>query len=759
MVRVQTVATKASDNVRGVSIPDLEALRVRTSAVEDFGAYLSFPNTLTVEGQAHAVNLTFLDARTFPLLGVNPILGRGFTADEDRFNGDVKKAMLSHGLWRDMFGSDPAILGKVIEARGDRYTIIGVMPPGFGFPEKTDLWIPLMARYAGYREPYWRKRDFRVHEVVARLRPGVSVQQAQEDVSSAASALGLEFPDTNRETQIRLTPLRDSEMGRVAPYLRLLLAAVTMLLLIGCVNAANLLLAGAAARQKEMAIRTALGARRWTIVQLLLKESVLLSVSGGALGIALAWVAVKTFPALFPLELPFWVKIQLDPPVIGLSVALSIATGLLFGLSPALQLAHVDPNSVLKEGSRGSSGPRGRLRSALVVLEVALSLVLLCSAGLMLKSLANLGRVDMGFKKDHLVVARMARFVPNATQEELARQYGGSFRHAMEQIAQLSGVESVGIGTEVPYSSLEPRGDQRDAQLFTIRGQNEHDIARNAPTQFASIGPGFFETLRIRMVEGREFNEADDLTQPMRIIINRKMAEALWPGQSAVGHQLRWGGASTEPWVTVVGVVEDLKYNPFEQGLGFETYASYRQVPIPQMQAIIRVHGDPAMMLGRIRSAIHDADSQIAIVHVKSIESLASETLWQKRLWGLLMGTFAALALLLACVGLYSVMSCVVSLRTREIGIRMALGASRRSVLTLVTSHGMSLALVGVGVGMAISVAVGRMIRGLLFGVTSSDPTILVAVPMILLLVAFVACALPSFRAARVDPLGVLREE
>jgi putative ABC transport system permease protein len=720
LVRVQTLLPESAGNIRGISILDLDDLRARTSAVEAFGSYLAFPNTLTVEGQAHAVNLTFLDARTFPLLGVTPILGRGFTPEEDRFNGDVNKALLSHALWRDMFGGNPGILGKVIEARGDHYTVIGVMPPGFGFPEKTDLWIPMMARYAGYREPYWRKRDFRVHDVVARLRPAVTLEQAQGEVNAAVNALAREFPETNKGTQIRLTPLRDSEMGRVAPYLRLLLIAVTMLLLIGCMNAANLSLAGAAARQKEMSIRVALGAGRWTIVRQLLKESVLLSVAGGVVGVALAWAAVKAFPAFFPLQLPFWVKIQLDPQVIGFSVILSMATGLLFGLSPALQLARVDLNSVLKEGSRGSSSASGRLRNALVVIEVALSIVLLCSAGLMVKSLVNLDRVDMGVKKDHLVVARMARFVSNATQEELARQYGGSFRHAVEQIAVLPGVQSVGIGTEIPYSSLEPRGDSRDTQDFTIRGQDQREAMRNAPTQFASIGPGIFETLGIHMVEGRGFNEADDLTQPVRIIINHKMAETLWPGQTAIGHQLRWGGNITNPWMNVIGVVEDVKYNPLEQGLGFETYVCYRQIPIPQMQAVVRVRGDPETMLARIRAAIQAADSQIAIVHVKTLESLASETLWQRRLWGLLMSVFAGLALLLTCVGLYSVMSCVVSLRTREIGIRMALGAPRLTVLALITGHGMLITLAGVGIGLAVAVAVGRVMRDLLFGVGGS---------------------------------------
>jgi putative ABC transport system permease protein len=695
------------------------------------------------------------------MLGVSPILGRGFAPEEDRQGGDVKKTLLSHGLWREAFGGDPAILGKVIEARGDRYTVIGVMPPGFRFPEKSDLWIPMMARYAGYREPYWRNRGFRVHDVIARLRPGISMSQARSEVQATATSLAQRFPETNQGTEFRLTPLRDSEVGNVAPYLRLLLAAVAMLVLVGCVNAANLLLAGSAARAKEMALRAALGAGRWPIVRQLLVESVLLAAVGGLLGIALAWSAVKAFPAIVPIQLPFWMRIEVNAAVLGFTLLLSVGTGVLFGLSPALQLARVDLMATVKEGSRGSSSAGGRLRSVLVVAEVALSLMLLCGAGLMAKSLVNLHRVDMGIQADHLVVARMARFVPNATQEELVRQYGGSFRRAIERLAQLPGVVSAGMGTEAPYSALETRGDDRNAQQFTIRGQDEREALRNAPTQFAAIGPGFFETLGIRLVEGRAFNESDDLTQPMRLVINRTMAQTLWPGQNAIGRQLRLGSTDyiKNPWMTVIGVVEDVKYHPIEHGQGFETYFFYRQIPIPQMQAILRVHGDPETFVSQVRSAIREADPQIAVVHVKTMDSLASETLWQRRLWGLLMSLFAGLALLLAGVGLYGVMSYLVSLRSREIGIRMALGAPRLGVLALVAGHGMTLTFIGVAIGLAGALGLGRLIQGLLFGVGGTDPATLVAAPSLLLLVALAACALPALRAARIDPLTALREE
>ena len=757
LVRLQTEIGESATNVRGASISDLEDLRAATSSLE-LGAYLPFPNTMTVDGRGYAVNLTFLDARTFPLLGVSPILGRLFSPEEDQLNGDVRKALLSHALWISMFQGDSQILGKMIEVRGERYAVIGVMPPGFRFPEKSDLWVPLMACYASYRDSFWRQRSFRINDVVARLRPGVNIRRAQSEVQAAANTLAKQFPDTNGNTRIRLTPLRDSEVANVTPYLWLLLAAVAMVLLIGCVNAANLLLAGADAREKEMALRSALGAGLWRIVRQLLMESLLLSVAGGLLGIGFAWGAVRAFPRMVPINLPFWMRIELDGTVIAFGIVLSLATGLTFGLAPALQFGRANLNSVLKEGARGSSSASGRLRNLLVIAEVSISLVLVCGAGLMAKSLVNLWNVDMGVKTDHLVVARMARFVPNASQEELVRQYGGSFRLALERISRVPGVVSVGSGTEVPFSALSPRGDARGDRKFIVRGQNERDAVRNAPSEIASISPGFFETLGIRVIEGRTFTDADDLTQPMRVVINRTMAETLWPGQSAVGRQLRLGEPN-QPWMTVIGVVENAKFHPLEKGHGFETYAFYRQYPLPQTQAVVRVQGDPIAMVDRIRSAIVEADSQIAIVHVKTLDALATETLWQRRLWGLLMGIFAGLALLLASVGLYGTMSYLAGLRTREIGIRMALGASRHSVLTLVGGHGMALTAIGVGIGIAGVLASGRLMRGLLFGVGSSDPITLVVSTVMLLLVAILACAVPALRAARIDPLRVLREE
>jgi putative ABC transport system permease protein len=761
LVVVQTVMAGTTGNVRGGSVYDLEDWRRTTRTLETIGAHITFPNTLELDGRAHSVTLTFVSSHLFPMLGVNPALGRTFTEAEDQYGGDVKKAILSHGLWTRVYRSDPGVIGRSITARGDRYTVIGVMPEGFGFPEKTDLWTPLMARYSGYREnTFWQRRDGRLHSVVARLKEGSTIEQASDEMNGIARDLGRQYPDTNAGVQIVLTALREAETGKIRPYLVLLFAAVILVLLIGCVNSANLLLARAAAREKEIAIRTALGSGVWPVVRQLLTESVVLALVAGCLGLLLAALGVRLFPILVPVDLPFWMRIEVNGLVALFCLGLSLATGVVFGLSPALQMAKADVNSVLKQGVRGSSGASGSsklLRNGLVVGEVALSMVLLVGAGLMMRSFLQLHKAELGVRTTGLVTAYMARFAPNTTREQQLRLYSGSFRRALQELEQIPGVVSAGAATDVPYSLWLRRQADRDTAEVIIRGQSDKDGRFNAPVQSNYVTGGFFPTLGIRFLEGRNFDESDDRSKPSYVIVNRRMAEALWPGRPGVGQQIRFGGGSD--WTTVIGVVENVRYLPTEQKPGWELYWHYGQIPTPQMQAVLAVRGDPADYIERIRTAIRETEPQIAIVQIKPIDTLITEALWQSRLWGFLFACFAGLALVLASFGLYAVMSYIVGTRTREIGIRMALGAKPVEVVSMVAKHGMSLVFAGAISGVAAALVLSRLLRSVLSEVGELEPSIYAGVLVVLGAASLAACVIPAVRASRVDPVIALRSE
>jgi putative ABC transport system permease protein len=761
LVVLQTLMAGTTGNMRGGSVYDLEDWRRAARTLEAIGAHITFPNTLDLDGQAHPVTLTFVSWHLFPVLGVSPALGRTFTEDEDVYGGDVKKTILSHRLWKRVYRSDPAIIGRTITARGDRYTVIGVMPEGFGFPENSDLWTPLMARYSGYRDNgFWQARDGRLHSVVARLKDGSTMEQAAAEMNAVAQELGRRYPDTNAGVQIVVTPLREAETGKIRPYLILMFSAVILVLLIGCVNSANLLLARAAAREKEIAIRTALGSGVWPVVRQLLTESMVIALVAGCLGLLLATLLVQLFPLLVPVDLPFWMRVDVNAAVAIFCLILSLATGLVFGVSPALRTAKADVNSVLKQGTRGLSGASGsakRLRNALVVGEVALSIVLLVAAGLMVRSFLRLQKTELGVRTTGLVTAYMARFAPNTTREQQLQLYSGSFRRALRKLEQIPGVVSAGAATDVPYSLWLRRQADRDAAEVVIRGQNENEARFNAPVQSNYVTSGFFPTMGIRFVEGRNFAESDDLSKPSCAIVNRRMAEALWPGRPAVGQQIRFAGGSD--WTTVIGVVENIRYLPTERKPGWELYWHYGQIPTPQMQAVLAVRGDPADYIERIRAAIREAEPQIAIVRIKPIGTLMTESLWQSRLWGCLFACFAALALMLAAFGLYAVMSYIVGTRTREIGIRVALGAKPGQVVGMMTRYGMSLVAMGAVSGIGAALVLSRVLRSVLAEAGDVEPAVYAVVLVVLAAASLAACAVPAIRAARVDPVVALRSE
>lgn len=760
LVRVETVLTNMAGNRQGASLDELTDWREQARTFAAVGGWLSLPNTISLNNQAQAVNLTFVSAETFPALGVKPLLGRNFLSQEDVIGGDVKKTILSHALWSTYFQQRPDIIGQVIEARGDRYTVVGVMQPGFRFPEKADLWVPLMARYAGYQATWWKSRSYREHQAIARMKPGVTIEQAQAEMNALANAAGQEFPATNQGVRYQLTALREAETADISTSLWLLFGATGMVLLIGGINAANLLLVRAAGREKETIIRAALGAGSWDVFRLAVLESTVLALSGGMVGIALAYGFTLAFPVLAPVELPFWMSVSLNWPVVIFCLGLALLVGVLLGLAPALQTLRTDLMGVLRQGARGSSGASGaarRLRDGLVIGEVTLSFVLLIGAGLMTRSFLALQKVDMGVKQNNVACLYVARFVPNATREELLREYTGSYRKALQRLGEIPNVVSVAAATDVPYSLFGKAREQRETLQFTVRGQSQQESFRNGPAQVNYISPGYFATLGVPLRSGRDFTELDDTTKPNYIIINQHMADTLFPGGLAVGQELRWGNEGG--FSTVIGVAANIRYSPFETEPGFEVYYSYHQIPMPQMKILVEVAGNPASLLPALRAGIRAADPRIAIVEASTLSQLAGKVLWQRRLWGILFGAFAFLALFLAGLGLYGVIAYLVEQRQREIGIRMALGASTGSVVALVGRQAGKLVAAGLLAGVVLAAGWTRFLGSLLFGVGTADPITYAAVLVLLSLTAILACTLPALRATRIDPAVAFRED
>jgi len=758
LFRIETRLSKTTGATRGASVYDLADWREQNRAFTDLAGYISFDNNLEAPNGAQAVAMTMATPALFSVLETRPFLGRTFTEEENRAGGDVFKAVLSYALWQETFGGDLQILGRTIRLRGASYAIVGVMPPHFQYPDRTEIWVPLQARYAGYLDDWWKQRNTRIHAVLGRLKPGIGIEQARADLQSVADRLAAQFPTTNEGIQIRLTSLREMESGMLRPYVLLLGGAVLMMLLVCCVNIANLLLARSVSREREMAVRAALGAGRWRIVKQLIAEGIVFGLAGGLLGAGFAFLGVLALLALIPVPLPPWMHIQVDLAALLFNFSLALVSAVLFSLAPARQLSKIDVNRALKEGTRGSSAGRsGSLRDGLVISEIALSLVLLAGAGAMMRSFLYLRNTDAGIDRRHLLAVRVGRFLTGMTNDRLALAFAADYRRMLERAAELPGVIAVSGGDDFPYES---HAEERGKGEIYVLGQDERQRRENGAVQGTAIAPGYFRVLGIPLLAGRDFTEADGPMTLRVAIVSRHMANTLFPGREPIGQKISWGkpGPNT-PWTTVVGVVGDTKWHATERQKGFEIYYSYKQVAALPFNILIRTAAEPSSLEPAVRRMIREVNPQMAIQQVRTMDMVVTQALWERRLWGVLFLIFAVLALALASVGLYGVMSYLVSQRTREIGIRMALGSSQSNVLGLVAGHGLALVAAGIAIGFSGAFALTRSIRGLIFGIAPNDPLTFGAVALVLAMVALIACGVPAWRAARIDPILALRQE
>lgn len=745
--------SERSRQLEGMSIsyPNFTDWREQNSVFENIAVFRRQSFNLTSGSEPERLNGSQVSASLFSILRYQPALGRAFTDEEDK-PGANPVVILSHGLWQRRFGSDPHLLGQTLTMSGRGFTVIGVMPQSFAFPTRVELWVSV-GQESGQQS--WQNRGNHPGLYgVARLRSGVGVEQARADMDTVAGRLEEQYPNTNSTNRVTVQPLLEIVVRDVRPGLVVLIAAVGFVLLIACVNVANLLLARGATREKEIALRSALGARRGRLVRQLLTESLLLSFGGGVLGLALAYWGVKGLIAISPANTPRVSEISLDMTVLGFTLGVTLLTGVAFGLAPALHASKPDLNETLKDASRGSTGGlhRHRFRSALVVVEVAVALVLLIAGGLTIRSFYRLQQVTPGFDGENLLTIQLT--LPPATYPE-PHQRAGFFQQLLGRLASLPGVESVGGATGLPL------GNNGNQTSFSIEGQPPPPPGEIPLVEIANVSTDYFKTMRIPLLRGRIFTDQDHSETPQVIVIDQLFAERYWPGEDPLGKQIRFGGVSSQnPLLTVVGVVGRVMMEGLDNNSNrVQGYRPYLQGPWNGFSVVLRTKSEPTSLASSVRQEVLNIDGNQPIFNIRTMEQIRSESITPRRLTTILLSIFAGVALLLATVGIYGVMAYSVSQRTHEIGIRIALGAARRDVMRLVVGQGMLLASLGVGLGLGGAFLLTRWMSNLLFGVSATDPMTFGGIAALLTGVAFAACCIPARRAMSVDPMVALRYE
>jgi len=726
----------------------------QNTSFEDMAAYGGAALNLGGQDRPEFLQGATVAQGFFSILRVQPALGRTFSPDEDR-PGHGHVVILSNELWRDHFSSNPGILGQNIALNGETYNVVGVMPPNFKFPSWAHLWVPLA--WSGERRAVRGNHNYLV---IGRLKPGVDLRAAQSELSAISSRLEQLYPEDDKGWGATIIPLRQQLVGDVRPALLVLLGAVAFVLLIACANVANLVLGKILARKREIAIRSALGASRGAILRQVLAETLLLSVSGGAIGLLLARSGTTLITKFLADRLPRSTEITLDASVLAFTIFLSLFAGTLAGLLPALRFTKTDVNEALKQGqSRGSSDSGGRkTRGLLVVSEVALSLVLLIGAGLMVRTLFQLTTLRPGFDSNGVLTLSIS--LP-ANKFATAAGQIAFFERVLQQIRATPGVASAGV---IDYLPMDGGGSHQPVQ---IEGQPVLPMADQPEVDVRSVTAGYMSSMRIPLLTGRDLNESDVAGRAPTVLVSESFAKRFWPGQNPLGKHLTltfYPGVSRE----VVGVVGDVKLDSLDETRPVATvYWPLDQIFAPPsepwrsfgMSLAVRTAGEPMNSVSAVTAAIHEVDPQAPVIDVMSMNQLISNSLSPQRSNMFLLAAFAGLALVLTAVGIYSVLAYTVRRRVREIGIRMALGASHSDVLKLVVGDGMKPILLGLAIGLAAALALGRVVSSMIYGVRATDPLTFTAVALLLLVVGLLATAVPSYRATRVEPLRTLREE
>jgi len=751
--RLVIVAEKSPYPTITTSYENYVDWRAQSQSFESMEGTRGATIALTGAGDPERLNSRYATAGLFPLLGVDAVVGRTFRAEEDAAGG-APVVLLSYGLWQRRFGGAADAVGKSITLDSRPYTIVGVLPKGFELLQPADVFLPFTP---------WAKTlpdDRNWHPgiyAVARLKPGVTREQARTEMVGITKRLENQYPEYNTGISAEVVGLQDRLVQNVRPALLLLLGAVSFVLLIACVNVANLLLARAASRGREIAIRTSMGASRWRIVRGLLTESVLIAVTGGALGLLVASAALGPLLHMAEGSVPQIFSVGLDRSVLLFTLVVSVLTGLVFGIVPALRTGKIDLRETLNEGSRGSTTGRGhhRILGALVATEIAVALLLLIGSGLLLRSFSRLQEVSPGFQPDHLLVADLPLSQNAYAKPELRYEF---FDRLVERAKTLPGVKSAGAASFLPVS-----GGGSLIQ-FNIEGRPPKTPHDYVAAGYRTVTPKYMETMGVPLLQGRNIAAGDVEKAPAVVVINASMARTYFPGENPLGKRMQIGATPDKdvPYMEIVGVVGDVLQG-LDTDAKAEMYLPYRQadtvLPVFQLSVVLRTSGDPRLQAAALRSAVREIDPNQPVVKIRTMEENMATSVTEPRFRTWLIGIFAALALVLAAVGIYGVMSYSVNQRTNEMGIRVTLGAQPNDVFRIVVGEGLRLALIGVGVGLIGALAATRVLRTFLYGVSAIDPVTFAVTAALLTLVAVAACYFPARRATRVDPMVALRYE
>jgi putative ABC transport system permease protein len=751
----ELVAIGESNPKRGwrmnsVSYPNFRSWQAENRTLESVGVYTGASYNLATGDGADYVQGGAVSWTMFHVLGIAPALGRDFTEDDDRV-GAPKTIILSDRVWRDRFEARPGAIGQSIMVNGVPHTIIGVMPPGFEFPGNSGAWTTMQT------DPL-KNRGNHSWQVMGRLRRGVSIEQARLDLNRVAASLETQYPTSNLGWGVDVQTIRDQQVGDIRPVLMLMMASVAFVLLIACANVANLMLARAAVRSKEIAVRVAMGASSWQVIRQMLTESLLISFAGAALGVGFAYGFLQWIKANLLAGIPFWMQFRIDWQVLVFTVGVAVATAFLFGLLPALQAARPNLIETLRDaGARGTSAGRGRqrLRSGLVVAEVALSVILLVGAALLIRSFMGMQRVKPGFDPNNLLTLRVTLTGPQYDSTYKRFAFWDRF---LTQVNARPGVVSASITNNIPL------GGGNNNSFFVAEGQPSQ-LGSEPLLEIRWVSPRYLETLRVPMVRGRMFTQqewADSGVTGRVAVINEHMATQFWKtAEDALGKRFKFGNANDtlNRWITVVGVAADIKHKQLTSEPDFQGYMPYIQGGWNSAAIVVRTLGEPTRATGTVLAALKATDPYVPAYRVLSMDETIQRSYWQQSLYSKMFTAFAAIALALAAVGVYGVISYSVSQRTREIGVRVALGAQRVNVMGLIVGQGAVLAVAGIGIGLMGALGVTRFLRAMLFGVSPFDVVSFVAVTLVLSVIAFLASYVPARRAARVDPVEALRQE